>query len=350
MEPTPGRTPAAGPPLLRTAALLLFLTTGVLASAGPALAAQDPSRPQASVTRGPSCEPGGVEVTVVAGSVPYHVVLATTRHPEGEDAADVAAGASVVLHTGDVAWGETIDSRLLYSALDGSGATSTDELDDWTMTRPSEADCAAIASPSPSGPAPGGAAGTASGTSATAPAPSTPVDTSAPGAPSSSAPAPVTDAPEGPAPQPPAGDAPVPSAVVAAGAAGDDGASARAVGAGRPITVRGSGFTPGENVVLRRRETGTVLASGLARSDGSVRLSLTVPAAARGATRFDLVGTSGTSAPLQLQVAALTSGAAGEAHPFALPPLAALLALIGSGGGLVSVVRRATVVRAGALR
>jgi hypothetical protein len=349
-RPTPGWMPVAGPHLLRTAVLLLLLAAGSVATAGPAAAAHDPSQPQASVTRGPSCEPGGVEITIVAGTVPYHVVLATTRHPDGEDAADVAAGATVLLHSGDVDWGETIDSRLLYSALDGSGATSTDELEDWTMTRPSYHDCAAIPAPAPaSAPAAGTAAGSpASGTTASA----GPSGTAAPDtgtAPTSPGSGPSSGGPVVAPPAPPAdgsGAAGGPSAVVSAGAAGADGAASRAVGAGRPITVSGAGFQPGEDVVLRLRDTGAVLASGTAGPDGAVHLSLTVPAQASGSTQFDLVGrTSRASAPLRLEVAAMTTGVADGGHPFSLPPLAALVALLTTGGGLVAVTRRAAATR-----
>lgn len=139
-----GRRRARSAALL--AALLAALAVGVF-TAGPALAVGDGTRPDAQVTNGPSCRPGGVVVQVVAGSVPYHVVLATTRDPQGEDAADLAPGQTAVLHSRDVDWGETIDSRLVFTALDGSGVTYADELDGWTFTRPARADCAAISSP-----------------------------------------------------------------------------------------------------------------------------------------------------------------------------------------------------------
>lgn len=126
--------------------LLTLLTLGVI-TAGPALAVGDGTRPAVHVTNGPSCRPGGVAVQVIAGTVPYHVVLATTRDPGGEDAADLAPGQTVVLHSRDVDWGETIDSRLEFTALDGSGVSYADELDGWTFTRPAQADCAAITSP-----------------------------------------------------------------------------------------------------------------------------------------------------------------------------------------------------------
>ena len=96
----PTRPRALAAVLLLPAALL-----GLVALAGPASAAQDPSAPQATVTRGPSCDPGGMEIKVVAGTAPYAVRLATTREPGGEDGAQLQPGATVLLHTGPVDWG-----------------------------------------------------------------------------------------------------------------------------------------------------------------------------------------------------------------------------------------------------
>jgi hypothetical protein len=128
-----------------------------LAAAGPAAAIDDATRPDARVTHGPSCRPGGVVVEVVAGTAPYAVVLATTRSPGGEDSAEVAPGGTVVLRTGDVAWGETIDGRLEYTALDASGTDWVDELEGYTFTRPAEEDCAAITAPAAAATVPGSA-------------------------------------------------------------------------------------------------------------------------------------------------------------------------------------------------
>ena len=244
-------------------------------------------------------------------------MLATTRRPQGEDATDVPAGATALLHSGDVDWGETVDSRLLYTASDGSGTSYADELDDWTMTRPSHADCDAIAAPAAGSGSTAPTSASATPGATTAPVP--PSGTTAPGGsgtPTSSAP---TSA-GGPVPapgSPSGGSQSGPSAVVSSGAAGSDGASGRAVGAGRPITVQGSGFSPGEDVVLRLRGSGAVLAQGTAGPDGSVLLALTVPAGASGSTQLDLVGrTSQTTAPLRLEVAALSSGVDDGRPPF----------------------------------
>ncbi len=149
----PTRTPSAHAATEPTgrAALLLTLVAGVLAAgvaaAGPAAAVDDPTRPDARVTHGPSCRPGGVVVEVVAGTRPYAVTLATTRAPAGEDSVVIQPGERAVLATGDVAWGETIDGYLEYTALDGAGGSHVDDLEGYTFTRPAEEDCAAIIAP-----------------------------------------------------------------------------------------------------------------------------------------------------------------------------------------------------------
>jgi hypothetical protein len=137
-----------------------------IALAGPAAAIDHDSSPDARVTHGPSCRPGGVVVEVTAGTVGYAVTLATGRRPAGEDAAEVASGAVVVLSTGPVDWGETIDPFLRYTALDGSGTGYVDELPGFDFTRPAAEDCAAIApstgaavEPAPGGTPPAGAVG-----------------------------------------------------------------------------------------------------------------------------------------------------------------------------------------------
>jgi hypothetical protein len=133
---------------LRVLGLVGVLVTAGIAGAAPALAVDDPSRPDARVTHGPSCRPGGVVIEVTGGTVAYAVTLATTRQPAGEAVAQVAPGAVAVLSSGEVTWGETIDPLLRYAALDGSGITYVDELDGYSFTRPAAEDCAAIAPPS----------------------------------------------------------------------------------------------------------------------------------------------------------------------------------------------------------
>ena len=134
--------------------LLLLLLGAGIATAAPALAVDDPTRPDARVTHGPSCRPGGLVVEVTAGSSPYFVRLATTRQPGGEDQATLAPGTTVTLHSDDVDWGETIDGRLEYSARDGSGVTFVDELDNYSFTRPTQEDCDAVNDPTQPHPSP----------------------------------------------------------------------------------------------------------------------------------------------------------------------------------------------------
>ena len=127
--------------------MALALLCAGIALAGPATAVDDVARPDARVTHGPSCRPGGVVVEVTGGTVGYAVTLATTRRPTGEESADLAPGAVVVLSTGPVEWGETIDPFLEYTALDGSGAGYVDELTGFSFTRPAAEDGAAITAP-----------------------------------------------------------------------------------------------------------------------------------------------------------------------------------------------------------
>jgi hypothetical protein len=315
--------PGGPTPRARIAALAGALATvvaGGVVLAGPAAAAQDPAAPQVTVLRGPSCDPGGMQFEIVAGDVGYAVRLATTRHPDGEDETRLEPGQRAVLTTDDIGWGETVDPRLEYAALDGSGRTFVDDLDGWTMTRPSRADCAAIAAP-PAAPTGAAAASGATG-SATE------------GAAAGSAGSQTRDSTR----QPPAAQT---TAVVASGAAAEDGASARAVAAGRWITVRGSGFTPGETLTVHLHGRSAVLGRGMAGPDGTGLIALRVPAAASGPTRLDVVGaTSRATAGLRLLVAAQRTAADPAAHPFSLPALAALLSLVGAGGAVVAAGRR----------
>ena len=312
-----------------TALLALAGVTAALAGAGPAAAAQDPTRPSATVTRGPSCDPGGIQVQVTGGSAAYDVVLATTRHPDGEDEGQVQPGATVVLQTGPIDWGETVDPRLAYTPLDSTGTAFVDELDDWTMTRPSEQDCAAVDQPAaaPTTAAPASPSGGDAGNTTPAPPapPATPSPTSAPKAPAGNQP--------GPAPS-------QASVVVAQGAAGDDGPSSRAVGAGRPITVRATGFQPGEEVTVRLAGH-ELLGRATAGPDGVVEVPVFVPARAQGPTRLDVVGaSSGVTAGLPLQVAADRTAATDGTRPLSWPALMALLCLVGAGGVVVTALGR----------
>jgi hypothetical protein len=342
------RTAATGLTLLAAVAGLL---TGGVVLAGPAAAADDPARPDARVTHGPSCRPGGVAVEVTAGTVPYAVTLATTRSPGGEDSAELQPGEVVVLRTGDVAWGERIDSRLEYAALDGTGGTHVDDLDGFDFTRPAEEDCAAIAAPSGAGDAPPAGAPVPS----RAPAPTAPPSPSPgqgpvaaegtpaeePALPSGVLPAPQvvplpvprTSAPPS-APGAPAGDDVPPGD---GGAGADVVASAGTVAAGGAVTLSGDGFAPGE-VVTVRVAGGRVLASVPAGPDGRVEATVRVPGA-DGPTTLELVGTdSAVTAEVELRVAAAALPA--RSSPAPVPLVAAGVALALGATGLVLTAGR----------
>jgi hypothetical protein len=339
---------AAGVPLLT---VLTGLLAGAVALAGPAAAADDPTRPDSRVTHGPSCRPGGVAVEVTAGTVAYAVTLATTRAPGGEDSAELQPGQVAVLRTGEVAWGETIDSRLEFTALDGSGTTYVDELAAFDFTRPAEADCAAIAPPpgtgevpsaAPSSPAPAGpgeAVPALPDPGGTVPQDAAPPDADHPDTPSDAAPDPVPPGAGDP------GTAPLPEVVPVPGPLDDGGsspggavvASADSVAAGDLVTLTGAGFEPGEPVTVRLADGG-VLATVPAGPDGEVEVTVRVPGAAGTAT-LELVGEdSAVTAAVELRVAAAATPV--DRDPVPVPLVAAGLALVVTATGLVLTAGR----------
>ncbi|TFV61656.1 hypothetical protein E4P41_09560 [Geodermatophilus sp. DF01-2] len=276
-----------------------------IAVAGPAAAVDDPARPDARVTHGPSCRPGGVVVEVTGGTAGYAVTLATSRLPGGEASAEVGPGAVVVLSTGPVDWGETIDPYLEYVPLDGSGAGYVDELVGYSFTRPAHEDCAAIAPPTGAGvvPTPGG----------------TP-------------PAVAGPAPDGEVVPMPVPGLPDPGSVGPVDAAGEPPAvtvSAREVVAGQEVTLRGKGFGPGEPVTVRVADA--VLTSVVASPDGSVETAVRIPTGtSAGQAVLELVGgESASSAAVALQVAA-------AATPLPLPDGGVLWPLLAAGSALLA--------------
>jgi hypothetical protein len=316
-------------------AVALFAAT--VAAAAPAAAIDDPTRPDARVTHGPSCRPGGLVIEVQAGDTAYFVRLATTRQPGGEAEKELAPGESVTLRSGDVAWGETIDGRLEYAARDGSGLAYVDELEDYSFTRPTQEDCAAVtapASPEPSVSAPGSAPAPvptpAPATDGGDAAPAPPV----PGRPSGSGTAPTAD---GGRPSP---ASPVPGAATS-------GAAASRVAAGSTVVVQATGYEPGERVTILMHAGGAVLGSVVAGHDGSVRAEVVIPSGtATGATRLDLVGdSSAVVTNLELQVAADQRSAPTRGTVSLWALVAAAVALVGSVGGLVSVAGRQRAAR-----
>ena len=285
-----------------------------LATAAPAAAIDDPTRPDARVTHGPSCRPGGLVVEVVAGTAPYSVRLATTRTPSGEDEATLQPGQAVVLQTGDVAYGETIDGQLEFAALDGTGVTFVDELEEYSFTRPTKEDCDAVASPSDP-----------------EPVPPTTQDPSA--SPTAGTPAPQTTAPST-TPAPPTGAAP-------SGPAGAGGLPAE-VAAGDTVTLTAGGFLPGERVVIVLHGSDDVLGSAVAGPDGTVQTDVRLPdGLSAGATTVDLVGDeSAVLADVDLVVAGAESAVPDAGFGNLVPLTAAAVALVAAVAGLVSVAGR----------
>lgn len=285
---------------LLAAGLLAGMATLGVAAAGPALAVDDPTRPDARVTHGPSCRPGGVAVEVVGGTVPYDVVLATTRRPAGEDRAQVGPGETVELRTGDVAWGERIDSRLEFTALDGSGVRYVDELVGFEFTRPAEEDCAAIAPPTAEATVP--------------PMADLPADGGD-----------VDAAPEPAASLDPATD------------------SAAGVAAGDVVTLTASGFAAGEEVTLVLGD-GTELGTSFADVHGLVAVDVRIPAGvAAGATTLEVVGAvTTTTVTVDLQIAADSTPVADQdAATWPLAVAGTCLAAAAGGIGVVALRRRA---------
>ena len=289
-----------------------------LATAAPAAAADDPSRPDAQVTHGPSCRPGGLVVEVVAGTAPYSVRLSTTRTPSGEDEATLQPGQTVVLTTDDVAYGETIDGRLEFAAQDGTGVTFVDELEEYSFTRPTKEDCDAIADPSSTAPPSGSAAPTASA-----------VPTTSGGAAPTSSDAAAT----GSTSAAPGGAAP---------AGGDGDAAPHEVTAGDTVTLQASGFQPGELVTFQLRGSDVVLGTATAGPDGTVQTEVRIPdGTVAGPATVELFGTeSELVADVALQVAAAESPLLDSGSSDIVPLVAAAVALVAAVGGLVSVVGR----------
>ncbi|NEK84307.1 hypothetical protein GCU60_00765 [Blastococcus saxobsidens] len=323
--------------------LLAVLMAGALATAGPAAAIEDPTRPDSQVTHGPSCRPGGIVVEVVAGTASYTVRLATSRTPAGEDEVTLAPGASAVLQTGDVAPGETIDPRLEFAALDGSGTTYVDELEDYTLTRPTTEDCEAATSPP------------------TVPAPPPPTATVQPGSPSPSQTSPkpsTTSRPSGTTTTtagtpttgtttsrttygPTTGTPSRTSATVVPSVDGPARGDGQEVLAGGTVSLRGAGFLPGEKVNVLLHGTDTVLATATAGTDGQVHVDVLIPTGATaGPATLDLVGVdSAQSTGVRLQVAAAEHAV--DLAPRGAVSLASLIAaataLVLTAAALVSV-------------
>jgi hypothetical protein len=323
--------------------------------AGPAAAIDDATHPDARVTHGPSCRPGGLVVEVVAGTVPYAVRLTTTRSADAEDEALLQPGQAVELRTGDVAPGETIDARLEYAAQDGSGTTFADDLADWTLARPTVEDCDAATAPPPSSPT-SSPTPTPTPSPTPSPTPTTePEPTPEPGTPSpqppdqpSSSPAPTTTAPSSPVPSATPSPTPRPSSTPSApssprstapSAAPSTGGTA--VSAGGTVRIRVEGYRAGERVAIALGGGGEVIGSAWAADDGSVTAEVRIPAeTGTGPAALHVVGGDPgavAAVPLEVAAAATDDGPGGSSS---LPLLLAAGALSATGAAVVSATPR----------
>jgi len=331
------------------AVAVLSLVAGGIALATPAAAMEDPRRPTATVTHGPSCGPDVVRTLVTNGTQPHRVALVFDGGAE-QDSAVLAAGEQVELVSSGIGWGVTVDVSVAVTAGDGT-AEAPLELE--TYTRPSAGDCAAVAAPL-SGTAP--QATSAEAGAATGAGPETTAPTAGgPGSPAPSVPAtpepgtsqpadPVTSA-AGTAARTTPGTTPgstggtptgTPDGVAPPRTSGVPAASSSsaAVSPGGVVTVRATGFTAGEPVTVTIPGVDEPLTTVAAAADGSVQTVVQIPrAAALGSTTVTFTGNdSSATAGLDLDVAArdrVVPESTGS--PFAV---AAGLALVGTAGTL----------------
>jgi hypothetical protein len=297
-------------PALVLLAAACALLTAAIAVAGPASAIEDPRRPSAEITHGPSCGPGVIRVAVINGTRAQRVALVFDGAGE-QDSAVLSPGERAELVSADVDWGQTVDVSVTVAATDGTGG---EPIEFGTYTRPSAEDCAAISGPGPevdppSRPAPWG---------------TTTVGTTT--APTSRSTAPAADRAEQPGR--PAGSA-----------------SAAAVPPGGVVTVRATGFTPGEPVTVSMVGVETPLATVTAAADGSVEAVVQIPRGADpGAAVVELVGGLSTAtAGMNLQLTARALPV--PAPTTSVPVLAAGVALIVVAGclGLLAARRSRSV-------
>jgi hypothetical protein len=308
-----------------------LLTTAV-ALAGPSAAIEDPRRPSAQVTHGPSCGPAVVRVAVTNGTLAHRVGLVFDG-TEQHDAADVGPGERVELGSTDIAWGRTVDVTVTVAGLDG---TAEEPIALGTYTRPSAEDCASVtpttttaaepAQPDSTRTTPGSAPPPVTAPSTTEPGTTTPT----PDTPRSGPPAPTSSSDAGPV-----DDQPDPRVGQQAGSA-----SAASVAPGGVVTLRATGFTPGEPVIVSMLGVDDPLATVTAGGDGSVEAVVQIPrAAALGTATVRLVGgLSAAAAGLDLQVAARATSVAQRTT--SVPVLAAGLSLIGAAAVLGLVAAR----------
>lgn len=393
-------------------ALGVVLVAGV-AVAGPADALEDRRRPIGAVTHGPSCGPGVVRVQVTNGTEPHRVALVFDGVEE-QDAADLDPGEQVELTSEDVDWGITVDVSVTVADPDG---TPEQPLQFQTYTRPSEEDCEAVrpsptptptptpeppptpeptptpepppdpsGSPDPSTPVPDPTPSTppvvppptvtpppstavpssptptpgpsSTGPSSATPPPGTPSPTTTTATPSSTS-GPWSSGPSGAASGASSATATEPDLGAGAPSSPSDSAGSApvtSVSPGGVVTVRASGFTPGEPVEVSMTDESTIegaelLSTVTAAADGSVEAVVQIPrSTALGAATLEFVGgESAATARVELQVAARAAPVSEQNGSPAV--LAAGLVLLTAAGSLGLVgVRRSRGGQAGGRR
>ncbi|SDO84858.1 hypothetical protein SAMN05660199_02662 [Klenkia soli] len=285
---TTGAVPARRPALLGGGAVTLVLLVAGVVLAAPALAAPatgeptettgttsaalvDPARPTARVVHGPNCTDGFVRVQVTNGDVDHTVALQYDGADTGSPAT-LAAGEQTTLEGAEVDWGTVVDVTV---AVTGAGGAEP-AVDLGTYPRPSQADCDAVTAPT----------GT---TSPTAVPPSTSGPTSQPTtpptAPTTTTPRPTTSAPTTtPGTRPSTSPTGAPTATAPPATTGtttqppvDGSTSTGQVSPGSVLTIRGSGFAPGEQVTVTLDGSATPLATVTADGEGRVEAVVQIP-------------------------------------------------------------------------
>ena len=368
----PGAVPARRPALLPTGALTMALLVAGVLLAGPAKAAPtttpeptagttsssaaaavvDPTRPTARVVHGPNCSDGFVRVEVTAGTAARTVALRYDGASTGS-AVDLAAGERVTLEGSEVAPGTVVAVSVAVGGPDGD----EQPVDLGTYPRPSTEDCEAVTgptgttAPTPTTPPTSTDPTTPPTTTSaptTTPRPTTPTpSTTRPTTPSTSGPSsgpssePSSEPTSGPTSAPTPGSTTGPAPSVTATPDGPVGGSSSAgqVSPGSVLTIRGSGFSPGEQVTVSLDGSAASLATVTADDQGQVEAVVQIPQdVLLGPAVVRLVGSDSTAVTeVSLEVAARDTASTGGPP---LPMLAAGLALLGVAVGLATVAAR----------
>ncbi len=373
---TPAAVPARRPGPLRTGALTLALVIAGLLLAGPARAAPgttsapatsapaasaalvDPTRPTAQVVHAPNCSDGFVRVEVTGGTADRTVALLLDDVAAGSPVV-LAPGARVTLEGGEVGWGTTVAVAVAVGGPDGD----EQPIDLGTYPRPSEQDCAAVTGPTgttpptstppaptppaPTPPAPAPPSTTAPPSGTAAPTPSTSPRPTSPRPPTPAPPTTTGTRPSTPTPSGPTSGSvpgpttdPAPSTTAAPEVPVGGSSSTGQVAPGSVLTIRGSGFTPGEQVTVSLQGSSTPLATVTADDRGRVEAVVQIPQdVLLGPAVVRLVGSDSTAATeVALEVAARDAVEPTGRTP--VPLLAAGLALLGVATALVTVAAR----------